>query len=97
MTAGPFLCLDFCQFTAKTRKIIVNDFPDKLKIYALVVMDDSIAQSINVPPGNRWVCICKDTVNPVCQLTHLTEVKYASLHQFCIVAELCITDAIAIT
>lgn len=75
----------------------MDNFPNELQIYALVVVDDSVTQSIEMSPGNRRVRIHKRLVNLVCQLTHLTEIEYAGFHQLGIIAKLRITDADTVT
>ena len=69
----------------------MDDFPNQPQIYAFVVMNNSVAQTVDVSPGDEGMGICKGVVNLVRQLPHLTEIEHTGLHQFGIGAKFRVT------
>lgn len=62
----------------------MDNFPNQQEIHALIIMNDAIAQAVNIVPGDFRMRFCKGCIHPIGQFAHLAQIKNAGLRQLCI-------------
>ena len=56
------------------RQIALNNFPHQLKVHALVIVNDVVAQAVHLPPGDLRVGGGKAVIGHFAQFPQLTQV-----------------------